>query len=89
MTAPKVLIRTSPRYPELARKLHKQGIVVIEAEIGRDGVLRSARAVNAPLGFGLEESALKALESWRFSPALLNQQPISVFYRLSVTFTLQ
>jgi protein TonB len=89
MAPPRVLFRTKPLYPELARRLRKQGTVVIEAEIGRDGLLRTARAVNPPLGFGLEEAALSALADWRFAPALLNERPVSVFYRLSVTFTLQ
>lgn len=89
MAAPGILFRTNPIYPELARRLHKEGTVVIEAEIGRDGLLRSARAVNPPLGFGLEEAALSALAGWRFSPALLNGRPVSVFYRLSVNFTLR
>jgi outer membrane biosynthesis protein TonB len=57
MTKPEILFRSEPRYPEVARRLHKQGVVVIEAEIGRDGLVRSARAVSA-LGFGFEESAL-------------------------------
>jgi protein TonB len=88
MTRPQILQRTEPRYPELARRLHKQGVVVVEAEIGKDGRVRSARAVSA-LGFGLEESALDALRTWRFSPATLHGQPVSVFYRLSVDFKLQ
>lgn len=89
MTPPAILLRTTPVYPELARKVGRKGVVTIEAEIGRDGRLRSARAVGAPLGFGLEEAALRALESWRFSPAQLNGNPIAVFYRLSVHFELR
>jgi protein TonB len=89
MTPPRVLHRIEPLYPELARKMRRQGTVILEAEIGRDGVLRSARAINAPLGFGLEEAALKALASWRFAPAELQGEPVSVYYRLSVNFRLQ
>jgi protein TonB len=89
MSPPRVLHRVEPLFPELARKMRRQGTVILEAEIGRDGVLRSARAINAPLGFGLEEAALKALASWRFAPAELQGQPVSVYYRLSVNFRLQ
>jgi protein TonB len=88
MTRPQILHRTEPRYPEVARRLHKQGVVVVEAEIGRDGLVRSARAVSG-LGFGFEESALAALQTWRFTPATLNGQPVAVYYRLSVAFKLQ
>ena len=88
MSPPRVLHRIDPVYPEAARRMRRQGTVILEAEIGRDGVLRSARAVNTPLGAGLEESALKALSTWKFAPAELNGQPVSVYYRLSVTFRL-
>ena len=88
MTRPQILHRTEPRYPELARRLHKQGVVMVDAEIGKDGLVRSARAVSA-LGFGLEESALDALRAWRFAPATLHGRPVSVYYRLSVDFKLQ
>ena len=89
MTPPRVLHRVEPLFPELARRMRRQGTVVLEAEIGRDGVLRSARAISAPLGFGLEDAALKALASWRFAPAELQGKPVSVYYRLSVRFQLQ
>jgi protein TonB len=88
MTAPRILHRTEPLYPETARRAKRQGVVVLEAEIGRDGLLRSARAVNPPLGFGLEDAALDALRSWRFTPARLNGEPVAVLYRLQVRFQL-
>lgn len=88
MTPPRTLLRIEPHYPEMARRAKRQGVVVLEAEIGRDGILRSARAVNPPLGFGLEEAALEALRRWKFAPAELDGRPIAVFYRLSVNFRL-
>lgn len=88
MTPPRILFRSEPRYPELARRVRKEGVVVIEAEIGRDGVVRSARAVNPALGFGLEASALEAVSSWRFTPASYQGRPVPVLYNLTVRFTL-
>ena len=88
MTPPRILFRSEPKYPELARKVRKEGVVVIEAEIGRDGVVRSARTVNPALGFGLEASALQAVSSWRFTPASYQGRPVSVLYNLTVRLTL-
>ena len=88
MVAPRILFRVEPTYPELARRVHKSGVVHIEAEIGRDGLLHRARAVNSPLGFGLEAAALEAVASWRFSPALYRGKPVAVLYSLTVQFTL-
>jgi hypothetical protein len=41
------------------------------------------------LGFGLDEAAIKTIESrWRFIPAMLNGQPIDVIADIDVAFDL-
>jgi protein TonB len=89
IVAPQVLFRIDPRYPEIARAAHRQGAVVIEAEIATDGSLQSARVVSAPLGFGLEQSALDAIRSWRFAPARFGDRPVAVYYRWNILFSLR
>ena len=84
-----VLFRVDPKYPELARTAHRQGAVVVEAEIATDGSLRSARVVSSPLGFGLEQSALDAVRAWRFAPARYGDRPIAVYYRWNILFSLR
>jgi protein TonB len=86
---PKVLYRIDPKYPELALSVHRQGAVVVEAEIATDGSLRSARVVSSPLGFGLEQSALDAIRSWRFAPARYGDRPVAVYYRWNILFSLR
>ncbi len=87
--APQVLFRVDPRYPEIARTAHRQGAVVVEAEIATDGSLQSARVVSAPLGFGLEQSALEAIRAWRFAPARFGDRPVAVYYRWNILFSLR
>ena len=87
IVAPQVLFRVDPKYPESARTARRQGAVVIEAEIATDGSLRSARVVSAPLGFGLEQSALDAIQSWRFAPARFGDRPVAVNYRWNILFS--
>ncbi len=89
IVAPQVLFRVDPRYPESARTAHRQGAVVVEAEIATDGTLKSARVVSAPLGFGLEQSALDAIRSWKFAPARYGERPVAVYYRWNVLFSLR
>jgi protein TonB len=89
IVAPQVLYRIDPKYPEVARAARRQGAVVVEAEIGTDGSLRSARVVSSPLGFGLEKSALDAVQSWRFAPARYGDRPVSVYYRWNIIFSLR
>lgn len=86
---PQVLFRVDPKYPEVARAVHRQGAVIVEAEIATDGSLRSARVVSPPLGFGLEQSALAAIGSWRFAPARFGDRPVAVYYRWNILFSLR
>lgn len=89
IVAPQVLFRVDPKYPEIARTAHRQGAVVVEAEIATDGSLQSARVVSPPLGFGLEQSALEAIRSWRFAPARFGDRPVAVYYRWNILFSLR
>jgi protein TonB len=74
-----------PRYTELARRVRAEGTVVVEATIDREGRVTEARALRG-LPWGLTESALRAVESWRFTPARRNGAPIAVRYQVTVVF---
>jgi protein TonB len=89
MIPPRILFRLDPKYPEVARAARRQGSVVVQAEIGTDGALKSAQVVSAPLGFGLEQSALEAIGAWRFAPARYGDRPIAVYYRWNIVFSLR
>ena len=57
--------RIDPIYPESARLAHKQGLVVLEATIGVDGVARNIEVVKVVevRGLGCEEAAIAALKA--------------------------
>jgi protein TonB len=74
-----------PRYTELARRVRAEGTVIVEAVIDRDGRVVEARALKG-LPYGLTESALAAVASWRFTPASRAGRPLAVRYRLTVVF---
>ncbi len=89
MTPPRVIERVTPQYPELAKRVRKTGRVMVKAVIDATGTVRDAQVISHPLGFGLEESALKAIYKWRFAPARLGERPLAVFFNLTVDFSLQ
>ncbi len=66
---PSVLSRTEPHYPDSARRNGQQGIVGLRIEIlpnGRPGEI----SVEQSCGFSaLDDSAVRAARSWRFTPA--------------------
>lgn len=87
MRPPIAVVRSAPAYPELARKLRREGIVILEAIIDKSGNVVDARVLTDP-GFGLSEAALAAVRTWRYQPATLDGRPVSVYLTVTVTFHL-
>ena len=63
----RVLARTAPTYPELAKKMHLGGKVKIEVEVNSAGSVTSAKMVGGNPVF--ETSALQAVKQWKFEAA--------------------
>jgi len=82
----RILSQPPPVYPKEARKKHIEGVVVLRADIGVDGIVQKLEVVSGdPV---LVPAALDAVRKWRYSPALLNGKPVSVTTTLHVTFKL-
>ena len=89
VTAPLLVHRVVPEYPEAARRARLQGVVVVEAVIDRDGAVADARVVADTTRFGgCAEAALRAVREWRYRPALLEGRPVAVRMTVTVTFSL-
>jgi len=67
VSAPKVIFQVEPEYSEDARKAKFQGTVVIALVVDEKGNPRDIRVVR-PLGMGLDQKAIEAVEKWRFRP---------------------
>jgi TonB family protein len=66
-TKRKVKSKTTPIYPELARRMNVGGKVKIEVVITPDGRVKSTRVVGGhPL---LVQACQDAVKEWRFTPA--------------------
>jgi len=88
VSAPELIKRINPEYPEVARKARIQGVVILEAIIDKEGSVTNVRVLRG-LPMGLSDAAQNALMRWKFKPAMMNNRPVSVYYTLTVTFTLQ
>jgi protein TonB len=83
---PQKIRDVAPRYPTMARDAHQQGVVILEAVIGEDGTVQNVRVLRSkPL---LDDAAVDAVRQWRFTPTLLNGQPVPVVMTVTVSFTL-
>jgi protein TonB len=77
----------APVYPDLARAVGVEGVVVIECRIGTDGHVADARVLSGhPL---LDGAALDAVRQWRYRPTLLNGRPVAVLMTVTVRFSLR
>jgi TonB family protein len=85
--APRVLHKLEPSYTEEAREAKLQGTCVLEIEIGPDGRAYNIQVVQ-PLGLGLDEAAIEAIEEWTFQPGLKDGEPVTVRATIEVNFKL-
>jgi len=85
--APVVIEKVEPSYTEEARKERISGIVIVEAIIGRDGLVKKV-SVLKPLPFGLDQAAVDAVKQWKFKPGTLAGKPVDVVFNLTVNFRL-
>lgn len=85
-TEAKLIRRVDPVYPPQARIQRLEGSVVLDATIGQDGSVRSAKIVSGPML--LAEAAAAAVRSWRYNPATLSGNPTEVTTRITVVFKL-
>lgn len=82
-------VNTKPVYPQLARKRGQEGRVLLRVHTNEGGNLT---AIDVASGSGfplLDEAALKAVRTWRFTPALRNGRPVPGTVLVPVEFRLQ
>lgn len=88
VTAPKVVKRVEPVFPQSVRQSMSGGNVVIIAEsvITRSGCVRNVYLVQQSPWAELNTAAVVALSGWKFKPATLNGKPVDVIFNLSINF---
>lgn len=86
--AAKLITKVQPIYPESAKSAGVQGTVVLHAVIGMNGKPLSLRVMNSQVDTDLARSAVEAVSQWRYTPTLLNGEPIEVDTTVMVNFSL-
>jgi len=84
---PRKIVDVAPVYPPLARAARVEGIVILEAVIAEDGSVRDVRVLRSVQL--LDDAAAEAVRQWRFTPTLLNGQPVPVVMTITVAFKLR
>ncbi|MFZ3135765.1 MAG: TonB family protein [Thermodesulfovibrionales bacterium] len=86
--APAFLKRQMPTYPLMAKKLSKQGKVVLRLFINEKGRLLNVEVVE-PAGYGFTESAVEAVKMSIFSPAREKGVSVASKALLTIRFVLK
>jgi protein TonB len=87
LSAPELLRRVNPVYPELAREARVHGVVILEARVNTRGRVAALKVLRGqPL---LDEPAMAAVRQWRYRPLLLNGEPTEFILTVTVNFQLK
>jgi protein TonB len=85
--APALARKVDPIYPDVAVSARMRGVVILEANVDRDGrvvdvkVLRTANRL-------LDEAAITAVRQWQYRPLILNGSPEPFVLTVVLTFDL-
>ena len=85
--AAKLIFKVNPSYPATAKQEGRQGTVLMQAVILKDGTVGSLNLMPGA-DTDLAEASLEAVKQWRYSPTLLNGEPVEVATEIQVNFTL-
>jgi TonB family protein len=85
-TAPRVLSKVNAVYSDQARLLHLEGDVTLRVVVGIDGLARNPEVIGGYIGPDLEQSAIDAVQKWRFAPATKDGQPVEMPAQVEVNF---
>ena len=87
ISAPELLQRVEPVYPEIAVIAKVTGTVILEAVVATDGTVESVKVLR-PVKF-LEQAAIDAVRQWRYKPLILNGVPTPFVLTVTLTFSIR
>ncbi len=88
ISAPELVSKVTPVFPEQARKARIDGVVILECTIGADGVVQKVTPVRSE-PMGLTEAAEAAVRQWRYEPAKnAAGEPVAVVWTVTISFML-
>lgn len=85
---PTYLSRVLPVYPRFARRIGKEGTVLLRLTLDESGSLKNVELLEKA-GHGFDEAAVTAVRASRFRPALRNGRPVPCRALLPVRFELR
>jgi TonB family protein len=86
-TKVQVLKKPEPAYTDKARKAGVEGTVMLQVVFSSDATIKRLLILRW-LPFGLTERAIEAARRIKFTPAIKDGRPVSMYYRIEYNFNL-
>ena len=82
----RLIRQVTPEYPELAKRARIQDVVILVVTVDEEGNVADIKVARGhPL---LRDAAVAAVKQWKYSPTLLNGEPIPVTATVTVNFVM-
>ena len=85
LSPPKTIRRPDPKYTKEAESHRIEGLSVLGVVVDTTGTANHI-SILEPLGMGLDEQAVRAVERWQFRPSTLNGQPVPIHIHVEIGF---
>jgi TonB family protein len=85
---PEIITRVTPEYPSLAVRAGIEGRVIVKMLVGKDGHVREVAVVQSTVEC-LNDAALGAARGFFFTPAYMNNGPVTVWITVPFNFRLK
>ena len=85
--APALARRVDPIYPDVAVAARIRGVVILEANVDRDGRVIDVRVLRTANRL-LDHAAITAVGQWQYKPLILNGTPEPFVLTVVLTFNL-
>jgi TonB family protein len=84
---PRIVSQIDPEFSESARAQQFSGTTIVSLEVDKSGAVRDVQIVQ-PIGYGLDDEAVRAVKQWRFVPGRRKGEPVAVLVKAEVSFRL-
>jgi TonB family protein len=88
ITAPVLVQRAEPVYPDEYRRARVEGIVILQLAISETGAIEDVSVLKS-VAPGLDMAAVDAVRGWTFKPATKEGKPVPVLFNLTINFKLK
>ena len=78
-----------PEYPELAKQMRQEGLVMLEVDVDREGLPIKVEIKQSSGYRLLDQAAIKAVSHWKFQPGRVGDIPVESAVTVPIRFRLE